>query len=165
MPNESDVYFEENDPLRPHQIIITFLNLYAVFSGILKKITKKSDTIYLDFVGGYTLVLKGCNAAFIERLKQFIGKKIGIQHTDLPENPYILKRMRTRRYYDTTKKRNRLETPSIFYDIDKKYSYMRKYRKGYYIDPYKNITESQRFLLETYQTGNEEIHNDDPRVM
>lgn len=42
MSKECDGYFEENNPLRPQQIIITFLNLYALFSGILKKVTNNA---------------------------------------------------------------------------------------------------------------------------
>jgi hypothetical protein len=109
MVQESDIIFEEKGYSRPRRIIFTFLDVFSLFSGILEKVSYYADTCYIEFAGGFSLIINGCNQEFVSKLQLFIGEHIGIQHTDINGYEYIVRRMRNPRHYKTTKKRNKLE--------------------------------------------------------
>jgi hypothetical protein len=136
--------------------IITTIELYTMVVGILEKVTKDLDVYFVDFKYGYRFYLNGCNPNFIKRLEQHIGEKIGIQRTEVPGYEYVLRRIVAKKYFDTTKKRNHLN-PVFVMQKDKVYSYMRKWRRGIKIDPYKKIKEKTRILSDFYSKEEDEI--------
>ena len=102
----NDFYVEGKQRDRPMKIIYTFLDLYVMFSGNLEKVIQALDVCFLDFAGGYRLILKDCSAEFVTQLQQHRGEKIGIMRTNIPGFEYIIRRMTSKHHYDTTKKRN-----------------------------------------------------------
>jgi len=119
--------------------VFTVIDFFTVIAGILEKVTWRKGVCFVDFRFGYRLLLKGCDSEFVKMLKKHIGEKIGIERTNVPGHEYIMWRIRSKRYFDTTKKRNRLDTAAAAVQVDKTYSYMRKWRHGIHIDPYKKI--------------------------
>lgn len=80
-------------------------------------------------------------------LKIRIGEKIGIQRTNIPGHKYILRRIRTKRYFDTTKKKNQLNPELTIAQKQRMKRYMQLYRKKIYIAPWRHISNDQHSLI------------------
>ena len=123
MTQPSDIYFEDKDLPGPRSVIFTFLEFFTIYSGILEKAKYYAGVCFIDYKGGYSLVINGCSKEFYRKLQQYFGEHIGIQHTNVPGYEYIIRRMRNPHHYNTKKKRNGLNP-------DQLHEYMRMYRKG-----------------------------------